>query len=281
MKVYAPWELNAMTLDERKAVLDSEFGRSFHVTALQHVTWIFWARDTEEPTDILNHASAFMLDRGKGPILVTAAHVYRQYMADWERVGPLRCQIANAVVSDLRRYVIACGNLGVKPDEPDFGPDIATFHLPAGAAQRIGKEPIAAPPDTWPPPPKSGEQVMFAGFPGQERIALSPGEISFGFHSGMSAVTSVTEHQITQRFEREFMIDQHGNGLPPKGYGLGGISGGPLLVPLYRNGAWIWRLGGVISQATEERPPEEVILEMVVAHRAEYIQPDGTLAKSL
>jgi hypothetical protein len=77
------------------------------------------------------------------------------------------------------------------------------------------------------------------------------------------------------------MIDQHGNGLPPKGYGLGGISGGPLLVPVYRDGAWSWRLGGVISQAIEERPPDEVMFEMVVAHRAEYIQPEGKLAKSL
>ncbi len=60
---------------------------------------------------------------------------------------------------------------------------------------------------------------------------------------------------------------------------LGGISGGPLLVPDYRDGAWGWRLGGVISQATEELPPEKVVFEMVVAHRAEYIQSDGTLAK--
>jgi hypothetical protein len=77
------------------------------------------------------------------------------------------------------------------------------------------------------------------------------------------------------------MIDQHGTSLPPPGYGLGGISGGPLLVPDFRGDAWTWRLGGVISQATEERPPEKVLIEMVVAHRAEYILTDGTLAKAL
>jgi len=281
MKVYSPVELNAMTPDERKAALTSDFGRSFHVTASRHVTWIFWAQDTSEPTNILNHASAFMLDRGRGPMLITAAHVCRQYLADWDQFGPLYCQVANVVVSDLRKHLIACGNLGVRHGEPELDPDIATFRLPAGAHPRIGKEPVLAPPDIWPPPPNPGESVMFAGFPGQERITLDDGSMSFGFHSGMSGVTSVTEHQITQRYEREFLIDHHGHGLPPKGYGLGGISGGPLLVPLYRGGAWIWRLGGVISQATEERPPDEVIFEMVVAHRAEYIQPDGTLSKML
>jgi len=215
------------------------------------------------------------------PILVTAAHVYRQYVDDWGRRGPLLCQIANTVVRDLRIHLIACGNLGIRPNQRESEPDIATFRLPAGAADRIGKKAVMAPRDSWPPPPKVGEQVMFAGFPGQERIFLNQGKMSFGFHSGMSAATSITEHQITLRLEREFMLDHHGDGLPPKGYGLGGISGGPLLVPLYQNNAWAWRLAGVISQATEERRPEDVIFESVVAHRAEYIQPDGTLAKSL
>jgi hypothetical protein len=281
LKVYTPWELNGMSLEERKVALESDFGRSFHVTAAEHVTWIFWARDTNEPTDILGHASAFMLDRGGGPILITAAHVYRQYLDDQRRTGPLRCQIANTTVKDLSAHLIACGNLVTPLDEPDREPDIATFRLTKGVAQRIGKRPLIAPTPHWPPPPKPGEQVMFCGFPAQERIVMSAGEINFGFHSGMTAAASVTDHQITVRFQREFMIDQHGTGLPPRGYGLGGISGGPLLVPDYRNGVWVWRLGGVIAQATEERPPDEVLIEMVVAHRAEYIQVNGTLAKML
>ena len=47
MKIYSPWELNAMTLDERKAALDGEFGDSFHASAREHITWIAWARDTD------------------------------------------------------------------------------------------------------------------------------------------------------------------------------------------------------------------------------------------
>jgi hypothetical protein len=270
-----------MNLEERKLALEGEFGRSFHVSAAEHVTWIFWARDTNEPTDILGHASAFMLDRGDGPMLITAAHVYRQYLDDQRRIGPLRCQVANTTVKDLSAHLIACGNLDIPLDEPDREPDIATFRLSKGAAGRIGKRPVLAPAGNWPKPPKPGEQVMFCGFPAQERIRVSVGEINFGFHSGITGASSVTDHQITVRFEREFMIDQHGTGLPPPGYGLGGISGGPLLVPDFREGVWKWRLGGVIAQATEERPPDQVLIEMVVAHRAEYIQTNGTLANLL
>jgi hypothetical protein len=281
MKVYTPSELNNMNLDERKVALDGEFGRSFHISAGQHVTWIFWARDTKAPTKTLGHGSAFILRRGEHFMLVTAGHVYRQYLDDRRREGALYCQVANTVVKDLSRHLIACGNLSIPLDEPDHEPDIATFRLTNDEVGRIGKQPICAPASNWPAPPNPGEQVMFCGYPGQERVFISPSEINFGLHSGMTKAASVTDHQITMRFEREFMLDQHGTGLPPPGYGYGGISGGPLLVPDFREGVWKWRLGGVIVQAPEERPPENVLVEMVVAHRAEYIQADGTLAKSL
>jgi hypothetical protein len=119
MKIYTPSELNAMSLEERKVALEGEFGRSFHVTAMDHAMWIFWARDTNEPADVLGHASAFLLDRGNGPILVTAAHVYRQYLDHQRRVGPLRCQVANTKVRDLSALLIDCGNLNIPLDEPD------------------------------------------------------------------------------------------------------------------------------------------------------------------
>lgn len=281
MKVYTPWELNAMTPEERKAALSGEFHRSLHISAAEHVTWVFWTRETDEPTEVLGQGSAFILDRGSGPMLVTAAHVYRQFLADAEAHGPLYCQVSNTRVRNLPGLLIACGNLGTPLGEPDREPDIATFRMPRGAVHRVGKKPIVASSKEWPPPPKVGENVLFVGCPGQERLIAGPSEMNFGFHSGMTGVTSITDHQIACRFDRESWIDVQGNGLPPLGYGLGGISGGPLLVPNYRDGTWGWRLGGVVSQATEERSPEQVLFEMVVAHRAEFIRLDGTLAKVL
>jgi hypothetical protein len=69
--------------------------------------------------------------------------------------------------------------------------------------------------------------------------------------------------------------------LPADGYGLGGISGGPLLIPEYSHGARTFRLGGVVTEAPGPRAPEDVLLEMVVAERADFIQADGRLAKIL
>lgn len=269
-----------MSLEDRKALVGGDFGRMFRDMALRHVTWLFWTRETDYPADILGHGSAFILDRGHGPMLVTAAHVFRQYLAHQREYGALYCQVANTRVKDLGRLLIACGNLHVPLGEPELEPDIATFRMDPAAVGRVGKVPVRADGD-WPSPPAVNQQVMFGGFPGQERILEGQSAINFGFHSGMTGVTAITDRQITVRIEREFLVDNTGNGLPPPGYGLGGISGAPLLVPDFRDGTWYFRLGGVITQATDERPPEEVLFEMVIAHRAEFIQLGGTLAKIL
>jgi hypothetical protein len=281
MQGYSPEQLNAMTDDERKAALDGEFGQAFHISAHEHVVWIMWTRAIAEPTDIMGQGSGFILRRGETFFLVTAGHVYRRYLQHQREHGDLYCQVQNTTVTNLTDHLIACGDLDIPLDEPDREreADIAVFRVTPGAVSRIGKTPIEARLSDWPPPPNVGENVMFVGFPGRARDVVKPDEVIFGIYSGMTPVTSITEHQIACRFNREHWIDAHGAGLPPLGYGLGGISGGPLLVSDYQQGKWAWRLGGVISQAPAEREPEDVVFESVVAHRAEYILPDGTLAK--
>jgi hypothetical protein len=278
LKVYTPQEVNEMSDEERKALLAGGFGQMFSEMAHRHVTWLWWTRDTPELTDILGHGSAFILDRGKGPMLVTAAHVYREYLAHQLEHGSLYCQVGNTRVKDLSRLLIACGNLYVPPGEPAPDPDIATFRMNPAAVGRVRKVPVMAVGD-WPAPPAVKQNVMFAGYPGHERIFVSPSEIDFGFHTGMTGARTITERHITMLIEREFLVDWTGHGVPPAGYGLGGMSGAPLLVPEFRESGWYFRLGGVVSEAPGPRAPEEVLLEMVIADRAEFIEPDGTIAK--
>lgn len=275
-----PEQLNAMTNDQRKAVLKGGLGLAFHKSAVEHVTWIFWAHEGVEPLHVLGQGSAFLLDLGEEIILVTAAHVYRQYLVDVAQHGSVYCQIANTRVRDLSKYLIACGDLLVPLDKATRESDIATFRLPNDAVNRIGKKPIPTLGASSFAPPHKGQQVMFVGYPANERGIIDEGAIEFGSYSALSGVSSITEHQITIRFDREHMIGHHGAGLPPLGYGLGGMSGGPLLAPEH-DGKWYWRLVGIVVQAPEERPPEKVLYESVIAHRAEYIQPDGRLNKRL
>lgn len=279
-RIYTPGEWETLPEGDRKLAAGGAFGRLFRDMAARHITWIFWTRDTPELTDILGHGSAFILDRGQGPMLVTAAHVYRQYLADLRAHGSLYCQVSNTRVDDLSSLLIACGNLHVALGDHAPEADIATFRMTTLAVGLVRRTPLRATGD-WPPPPAINQQVMFGGYPGHERLFPSPDEIDFGFYSAMTGASTITHDQIKVHVDREFMIDNTGHGLPPAGYGLGGISGGPLLIPEYSHGAWMFRLGGVVTEAPGPRAPEDVLLEMVVAERAEFIQADGRLAKIL
>jgi hypothetical protein len=280
LNIYSAQEVNEMSDEERRALFAGEFGKMFSEMASRHVTWLWWTTESSKPTDILGHGSAFILDRSHGAMLVTAAHVYRQYLAHQREHGPLYCQVANTRVRDLSRLLIACGNLHVPLGERAPEPDIATFKMTPAAVQSVRKLPVRAAGD-WPAPPNVNQSVMLAGYPGHERIFVSPSEIDFGFYTGMTGARTITDRQITLLIQRENLVGWTGLGLPPAGYGLGGISGAPLLVPEFGETGWCFRLGGVVSEAPEPRAPEKVIFDMVIADRAEFIQFDGTLAKML
>src|SRR5262249_2936898 len=87
--------------------------------------------------------------------------------------------------------------------------DIATFHLQSEEIAAIGKQVVAGG-ENWPPPPASGEVVFFGGFPGNQRLALGPKEVSFGLHCAMTPVSDFTVHQIRCRLDRRNWVDTRG-----------------------------------------------------------------------
>jgi hypothetical protein len=102
----------------------------------------------------------------------------------------------------------------------------------------MGKQAIATTP--WPPPePAETNAAFFGGFPGILRLWLRRNAVSFGLHLAQTPITTVTDRQITCRFNREDWIPVEGRRIPPPGTGLGGLSGGPVLLPLgTEEGVW-------------------------------------------
>jgi hypothetical protein len=80
----------------------------------------------------------------------------------------------------------------------------------------------------------------------------------------------VNAGQIVCAFEREYWIAGEGERLPRAGLDLGGLSGGPLLLPLEREAQWYLTLAGVVSEA--------VFNEVVYATRGDFIRADGTVS---
>jgi len=88
-------------------------------------------------------------------------------------------------------------------------------------------------------------------------------------------MTVVNDRQIRWRFSREDWIEVDEIGLPPPGLDLGGMSGGPILLPLDDgDGVWHLFLGGTITEALAS--PDH---ETVVAVRAHFINSDGSISR--
>ncbi|HWS09505.1 MAG TPA: hypothetical protein VN362_16835 [Xanthobacteraceae bacterium] len=264
-KPFTPEWLNALSDDEKKLLAESDFTRRMHDDGAAHITWLFWRGEHRiiGAPPVVHGASAFLLDCGRGPFVVTAGHVYRQFLADAKRSRRLSSQIGN-VEFDLGERLIDCGS--------ERRIDIATFQIHPHEIGDLGKKIVVGTDGAWLAPPNPGEISLFGGFLGTQRIFIKPDEVSFGMHLGMTPVTDFTDHQIRCRLDRRYWVDVRGLGLPLPGFDLGGVSGGPLLVPIHANGRWSWRLAGVISEAQMHKE-----YEVVIAERAHFILPNGRI----
>jgi hypothetical protein len=174
--------------------------------------------------------------------------------------------------------VIHC-RLGNLPFDPEArllgyrsGIDIATFEFTYDELAKIETRAIVSTVETWPPlHPFSGQAAYLAGFPGVSRLHTGPHELNFGLYTALTAVNAAGDARITCPFDRGLWVDTLGQGLPPEGMPLGGMSGGPLLLPLEQNGEWSLQLGGVISEAPKAS------FETVVSIPAHFIAFDGTI----
>ena len=266
---YSPEWLNALNDAQRQSPEIKEFSRRMHDSAANHVTWLFWhyqARELSTPLFALSdNGSMFFLDCGRGPFAVTAGHVYDTYLEHVHKRHVRGTQIGGVDFDPQERLIASGKHLGI---------DIATFRITPAEIAATGKKIIRGTDGAWPPPPNKGEVVYFGGFPECERDRIARKEFSFGLHSAMVPLTSFTEHQLCCQFDRRYWMDIRGLGLPPVGYELSGVSGGPMLQPVFKDGEWDWRLVGVISEGVMAED-----FERITAVRAHFILPDGRLSR--
>lgn len=264
---FAPNDVfNAMSDDLRKQVLSSGFGMDLLRSGLEYAVPLWWVFRSGGNSPILRNGSAFLVNCGSGIFVVTAAHVLAEYIAAKSDADDIVCQLGSIKLHPEERLISRNDSL-----------DIATFRLTEREAAHIGKAIVISEPSIWEPiAPAVGNFAFFAGFPAQSRGINASGDFVTAPYFAMPPISSVTNHQITCRFDREKLLDLSGRGLPPQGYDIGGISGGPLLMPtLVRDGTVegvIWRIAGVIVEAATGE-----LFEQIVAVRSTYIQRDGRI----
>ena len=223
---------------------------------------IFWT----DSKDVPSNGTAFVLNTGQNTFVVTAAHVYEDYITAKAEGTIIPCQLSN-IEFDLEERRIS--------NNDSESMDIATFSISDDEITSLNKSVLHGSQSSWPPAqPNVGEAVVVAGYPGIETIEKKEHEYSFGLHCFNTPVSSVSPRHFGCSFERQYWVDVFGQGLPEELYDLGGISGAPALALVKSDSGIVsWRLAGVVYEAKAS----ETLGEIILAHHAEYINPDGTV----
>jgi hypothetical protein len=261
--ISAEW-FNDLPEDRKRQVLADGLGARLLEEGMGYVVPIFWLALDAEQTAELRNGSAFLVDCGQGTFAVTAAHVFVAYTEAKRTAAQIACQIGNLLFDPEAKLI-----------DRDTSTDIATFRLSPEDVAKIDKPVLSSNEANWPPSPANeGDFAFFAGYPAQAR-GMAPGNYFAAVpYRAMTPITTITDYQITCRFNRDKMLDHSGQGLPPVGYDIGGMSGGPLLIPTLHARGIAWRLGGVVVEAAMGE-----LVEKIVAVRPSYILPDGRLIR--
>src|SRR5258708_10679969 len=236
--------------------------------AASYVMPICWITARDREPFILDNGSAFLLDCGAGPFLVTANHVYQGFRAAKEE-----CPDAVCIVGDLRFDLT--GRLIAS--DPAY--DVSTFRVTQNETNKLasyanGKIILTGSQTSWPPaPPAVDRGVFFVGFPGDGRQMRpyrgnSLVEIDWVGYTALAVAAGVSAADITLVFDHEQDFDTGLRPTIPTDWALGGCSGAPLLTFVEQRGIFSWRLGGIVYESSSL---------FLKAARADCLDPHGTI----
>lgn len=258
--------------EEAIALLKGGLGDALLKAAANYVMPIFWVAAQEGRPLIAGNGSAFLLDAGQGPFLVTAGHVYEGYRRCRESHPDAAC-----IVGDLRF------DIEKRKIAHDQAYDVATFKVTSEEVAQWrdrGRYALTGSQASWPPPPPQvGCGMFLVGFPGDGRRlhpyrGKSIVEVDWVGYSVLSIAESVSASGITLVLDHEQSIDIGERQEPPADWALGGCSGAPILTFVEHCGVFTWRLGGIVrvgGPMCEDGP------KLLKASRADCLNPDATI----
>lgn len=254
--------------DEAIRLMRGGLAKALMETAAKYVMPICWITARDRKPWIIDSGSAFILDCGTGPFLVTANHVYQGFLVARQSYPDAVC-ILGELRFDLAGRCIAS----------DSAYDVATFRIEADEIGKLanyanGKAILTGSQKSWPPgPPQVDRGIFFVGFPGDGREMRpyrgnSLVEIDWLGYTALAVASGVSDTDITLVFDHEHDFDVGLRPTTPSDWALGGCSGAPILTFIEHNGIFSWRLGGIIYESSS------LILK---ASRANCLNIDGTL----
>ena len=205
---------------------------------------------------IMSSGSAFVVQTLTGYFGVTAGHVYDSYLKAREQNLKVRCHFGRNthIIFDLKDRLISRGR----------DADIATFFIKSREVSQISITPVTQ----WPPQtPERNDLIVFGGYPGAERNYDPGGRLDFGLFCHVGIVSDVHNTRLTCSLDLSRCLGR----VPPPGYPIGGMSGGPVMAPLNHWDVESWRLAGVICEGVPA-------FDVIFAERADLIGADGCVS---
>lgn len=256
-----------------------EIGKAALEFAATIVAPLYWLGLNPDGTPYTRNGTAFFLQTKDALFGVTAAHVIEGWRKHCEQQGKTKIRLGGKEgTSTAFDWADRCVDLN-----PEM--DIATFKVSRREIEHINRKLYCGLQTSWPPElPRERQGITYAGYPGRGTRQLSPEAVEFGFVGGTGLISSVSVHNISSLVEREYVEPALGEGIPPENYNYGGMSGGPMLYHLTKDGVFGTALAGVVysgpntSDDTSEAIPG---FELLRARPALYIRSDGSLDHDL
>ena len=225
--IITPSMLNAMPVDERVKALNEMFP-AMERWAAQHIPYFRWNRRDLIGTTTMIKGSCCFAEFDDRLFFVTAALVYDGFLEDQQKSGAANTIATSRIFSSIRKQGCVATTA------------VLTSLLSYDELRRSANRPylvrLGLPPSQY-QNSRSGSVVSW------ESSARG-----FGAHGralacvwGTCRITTVTDRQITCRFDRQFIAE--GRRTAPVGMNMGEMSGGPLLLPLGNDqgsGATAW-----------------------------------------
>jgi hypothetical protein len=252
---------NWFTEEEARRLFGGHLGDVYRDVLRTSCAPIYWFPEGRSPDlEKMHHGTVTIVRTPERLLGITAAHVIKALQED-EQIERQTVQVMNAVLPQL------------KVIDMDEGLDLATFEFDEEIIRQAGKTII--PLKVWPPQlPTEKCGILIGGYPRISRVVRDNDLVEWGILAAIGIADQVFNNQIIWTIERVHNIKHPTIPDIPNKAMLGGISGGPLIALLQRNGIHYWALAGIVTLGLSE-------FEAVVAKRADVIGADGKIDSSL
>ena len=138
-----------LSKEEAVRLLRNGLAEQFRDLAASYVMPICWITAENGRPKLIDNGSAFMIDCGEGPFLVTAHHVYEGFRAARRSYPDAVCMLGDLRFDPEHRYIAS-----------DAAYDVATFRIEAQEIRQLknytnGKVVLTGSQQSWPPAPPS------------------------------------------------------------------------------------------------------------------------------